>query len=78
MDATAAVAFDRAGHLIVLTRSMEAFYEFDPNGMFVRSFGGNMFTRAHGIKVDRARQHLGHRRRRAHWCTRWTAPARCC
>ena len=52
MNATAAAAFDRAGHLIVLTRSMEAFYEFDANGVFVRSFGGNMFTRAHGIKVD--------------------------
>jgi DNA-binding beta-propeller fold protein YncE len=52
MNATAAAAFDRTGHLIVLTRSMEAFYEFDANGMFVRSFGGNMFTRAHGIKVD--------------------------
>ena len=52
MNATAAAAFDRAGHLIVLTRSMEAFYEFDAKGVFVRSFGGNMFTRAHGIKVD--------------------------
>ena len=31
---------------------MEAFYEFDAKGVFVRSFGGNMFTRAHGIKVD--------------------------
>ncbi len=52
MNATASVAFDSAGHMIVLTRSMEAFYEFDPNGVFVRSFGGNMFTRAHGVKVD--------------------------
>src|SRR5262245_46578780 len=45
MNATASVAFDRAGHMIVLTRSMEAFYEFDAGGAFVRSFGGNMFTR---------------------------------
>jgi DNA-binding beta-propeller fold protein YncE len=52
MNATASVAFDRAGHMIVLTRSMEAFYEFDPNGTFVRSYGGSMFSRAHGIKVD--------------------------
>ena len=52
MDATASVAFDRAGNMIVLTRSKEAFYEFDPSGMFVRSFGGSLFTRAHGIKVD--------------------------
>jgi len=52
MNATASVAFDRGGHMIVLTRSMEAFYEFDANGAFVRSYGGNMFTRAHGIKVD--------------------------
>jgi DNA-binding beta-propeller fold protein YncE len=52
MNATASVAFDRMGHMIVLTRSMEAFYEFDANGTFVRSYGGNLFTRAHGIKVD--------------------------
>src|SRR5688572_839059 len=52
MNATASVAFDAAGNMIVLTRSMEAFYEFDPNGVFVRSYGGNLFTRAHGIKVD--------------------------
>jgi DNA-binding beta-propeller fold protein YncE len=52
MNATASVAFDKAGNMIVLTRSMEAFYEFDPNGVFVRSYGGNLFTRAHGIKVD--------------------------
>lgn len=52
MDATASVAFDRAGNMIVLTRSKEAFYEFDASGAFLRSYGGNMFTRAHGIKVD--------------------------
>src|SRR5688500_7207866 len=52
MDATASVAFDRAGNMIVLTRSKEAFYEFDPSGTFVRSFGGSLFIRAHGIKVD--------------------------
>ena len=53
MGATASVAFDARGHLYVLTRGDEAFFEFDPKGAFVRSFGGKMFTRSHGLRVDR-------------------------
>lgn len=53
MGATASVAFDARGHLFVLTRGDEAFFEFDGNGAFVRSFGGRMFTRAHGLRIDR-------------------------
>ena len=53
MGATAAVAFDAKGHLYVLTRGMQAFFEFDQNGAFVRAFGDGMFTRAHGLRIDR-------------------------
>jgi DNA-binding beta-propeller fold protein YncE len=53
MGAAAAVAFDARGHIYVLTRGAQAFFEFDPNGTFVRSFGDAMFTRSHGLKIDR-------------------------
>jgi sugar lactone lactonase YvrE len=53
MGATAAVAFDAKGHLLVLTRGgTQAFFEFDPNGTYVRSFG-DPFTRSHGLRIDR-------------------------
>jgi DNA-binding beta-propeller fold protein YncE len=53
MGATAAVAFDAKGHLYVLTRGAQAFFEFDEKGAFVRAFGDKMFTRSHGLKIDR-------------------------
>src|SRR5215212_5472119 len=53
MGAAAAVAFDRRGHLYVLTRGAQAFFEFDENGAFVRAFGEGMFTRSHGLRIDR-------------------------
>ena len=53
MGAAAAVAFDARGHIYVLTRGAQAFFEFDPNGAFVRAFGDGMFTRSHGLKIDR-------------------------
>ena len=52
MGATAAVAFDAKGHLFVLTRGAQAFFEFDPSGAFVRAFGEGMFTRSHGLRID--------------------------
>jgi sugar lactone lactonase YvrE len=52
MGATASVAFDARGHLYVLTRGATAFFEFDQNGGFVRSFGDKMFTRSHGLRID--------------------------
>jgi sugar lactone lactonase YvrE len=53
MGASASVAFDAKGHLFVLTRGgTKAFFEFDPNGAFVRSFGEPL-TRSHGIRIDR-------------------------
>jgi sugar lactone lactonase YvrE len=53
MGATAAVAFDARGHLWVLTRGAVAFFEFDEKGAYVRSFGEKLFTRAHGLRIDR-------------------------
>ena len=53
MGAAAAVAFDARGHIYVLSRGAQAFFEFDENGGFVRSFGDGMFTRSHGLKIDR-------------------------
>jgi sugar lactone lactonase YvrE len=51
MGPTASVAFDAKGHLYVLTRGPQAFFEFDENGGFVRSFG-ERFTRSHGLRID--------------------------
>lgn len=53
MGASASVAFDANGHLFVLTRGEPAFFEFDPKGGFVRAFGDRLFTRAHGLRIDR-------------------------
>ena len=53
MGATAAVAFDSNGHLWVLARGATAFFEFDAGGNYLRSFGQGMFTRAHGLRIDR-------------------------
>src|SRR4051794_23382533 len=53
MGAPASVAFDKRGHLIVLTRGQQAFFEFDDHGKYVRSFGDKLFTRAHGLRIDR-------------------------
>jgi DNA-binding beta-propeller fold protein YncE len=51
---TASAAFDAAGHLIVLTRGPEAIFEFDAKGAFLRSYGGSLFMRSHGLRVDPA------------------------
>jgi DNA-binding beta-propeller fold protein YncE len=53
MGAAAAVAFDARGHLWVLTRGAVAFFEFDEKGAYIRSFGEKLFTRAHGLRIDR-------------------------
>jgi len=52
MGATAAVAFDATGNLLVLARGTQPFFEFDANGNYLRSFG-EPFTRAHGLRIDR-------------------------
>jgi len=53
MGAPASVAFDARGHMIVLNRGPQPLIEFDANGAFVRSFGDGLFTRSHGIRIDR-------------------------
>ena len=53
MGPPASVAFDSKGHMFVLTRGDKTFFEFDKNGAFVRSFGDKLFTRSHGLRIDR-------------------------
>jgi sugar lactone lactonase YvrE len=53
MGPPAAVAIDTSGHLFVLTRGPQAFFEFDAEGMLLRAFGDSMFTRAHGLYIER-------------------------
>jgi DNA-binding beta-propeller fold protein YncE len=50
----ASVTFDSRGHLFVLTRGMQPIMEFDENGKYIRAFGQGLFTRTHGIRVDKA------------------------
>lgn len=52
MGAPASVAFEKNGHLLVLTRGQQAFFEFDQAGNFIRAFG-DRFSRAHGLRIDR-------------------------
>jgi len=52
MGAPASVTFDAKGHLLLLTRGAQAFFEFDENGTFIRAFGDGLFTRAHGLRLD--------------------------
>ena len=51
MGAPASVAFDAKGHLWVLTRGAQPFFEFDENGKFIRAFG-EALTRSHGLRFD--------------------------
>jgi DNA-binding beta-propeller fold protein YncE len=53
MGAPASVAFDAHGHMIVLNRGPKPLMEFDADGNFVRSFGDGLFTRSHGLRIDR-------------------------
>jgi streptogramin lyase len=53
MGAPAAVAFDSKGHLIMLSRGPQAFLEFDGDGKFIRAFGQGLFTRSHGLRIDK-------------------------
>src|SRR5262252_2726205 len=51
--APASVAFDAKGHVWVLTRGNPSLYEFDGSGKFIRSFGDGLFTRSHGLRIDK-------------------------
>src|SRR6185436_5401142 len=47
------VTMDATAHLWVLTRGAVAFFEFDDKGTHLRSFRDKLFTRAHGLRIDR-------------------------
>jgi sugar lactone lactonase YvrE len=53
MGASSDVAFDSKGHLFVLSRGAQALTEFDENGKFIRAFGEGLFTRSHGLRIDK-------------------------
>ena len=53
MGASSDVAFDAKGHLYVLSRGTKPLTEFDENGKFIRAFGEGLFTRSHGIRIDK-------------------------
>jgi sugar lactone lactonase YvrE len=53
MGAAASVAFDKDGHLWVLSRGEQAFFEFGADGKYIQSFGDKIFTRSHGLRIDR-------------------------
>jgi sugar lactone lactonase YvrE len=53
MGASSDVAFDSKGHLYVLSRGAKPLTEFDENGKFIRAFGDGLFTRSHGIRIDK-------------------------
>jgi DNA-binding beta-propeller fold protein YncE len=48
----AATAFDSKGHMFVLARGPVAFFEFDTDGKFMRSFGDGTL-RDHGLYIDK-------------------------
>ncbi|MBZ5633949.1 MAG: peptidyl-alpha-hydroxyglycine alpha-amidating lyase family protein [Acidobacteriia bacterium] len=53
MGASSDVTFDAKGHLYVLSRGAKPLTEFDENGKFIRAFGDGLFTRSHGIRIDK-------------------------
>lgn len=49
---TPGVAVDGKGHVYVLHRGVRPIMEFAPDGRMVRSWGDDMFIRAHAIRID--------------------------
>lgn len=49
---TPGVAVDARDHVYVFHRGQHPILEFTPDGRMVRSWGDNMFVRAHAIRVD--------------------------
>ncbi len=47
------VAVNSKGHIFVFHRGAQPLMEFDPSGKFIRSLGDDLFTRPHGLRVDR-------------------------
>jgi len=47
------VALNSKGHIFVFQRGSHPLVEFDENGNFVRTMGEGLFTRPHGLRIDR-------------------------
>lgn len=47
------IAVNSRGHIFVFHRSQQALMEFDPSGAYVGCLAEGIFTRAHGLRVDR-------------------------
>jgi DNA-binding beta-propeller fold protein YncE len=53
MGAPASVAFDAKKHMWLLNRGPQPIMEFDENEKFIRWMGEGLFTRTHGLRLDR-------------------------
>ncbi len=56
---------DAHGNLWVFHRSEPPLMQFDGSGKLLKTMGEGMFVNPHGLHIDRDKQHLGFRRRRA-------------
>jgi DNA-binding beta-propeller fold protein YncE len=48
------VALNSKGHIFVFQRGVHPLVEFDKSGNFVRTIGEGLFTRPHGLRIDKA------------------------
>src|SRR5215467_7702140 len=48
------VALNSKGHVFVFQRGTHPLVEFDKSGNFVRTIGEGLFTRPHGLRIDKA------------------------
>jgi DNA-binding beta-propeller fold protein YncE len=53
LGAPSAVATSSARHVLVFNRGPHALLEFEKDGRFIRSFGEGLYSRAHGMRLDR-------------------------
>ena len=53
MGPPASTAFDSKGHMFILNRGKQPLMEFAADGKYLRWFGEGLFTRAHGMKIDK-------------------------
>jgi len=47
------IAVNSRGHIFVFHRSRQALMEFDAEGQYVRCLADGLFTRPHGLRIDR-------------------------
>jgi len=53
MGAPSSVATSARGHLVVFNRGPHPLLEFSADGKFVRSLGVGLYTRPHGMRIDK-------------------------